>query len=410
MANKNPRVGFPEEVPGAMPRQRNLQDVLSALVEGHHLTQQQLAHETGLSRATITRIVSRLMERELIESQRPPEANPGVQTEIFSIRRRVGAALSIDFGKSHIRVILRDLEADSGGDGILERTGIDVPNQALESLDAAVQMARQILDESPFSPSDLVGVCIGIPAPVDRSHGRIAVRGAMPAWKGMKPADELRSRLLWDVPMMLENDADLGALAELEWGAGRGHANMLYVKWGAGIGGGIIVNGRLVRGGEGLAGEIGHLPVPGVSTPACEICQLGGCLESVAGGRALSEAETRGGGTFWEVVQRAREEDPRGSHREALRTAAEMLGRAIGPVVSTLKPEVVVIGGAFRRAEGDYNLIANGLREGLQATALPAALESLRLDIGMLTGRASALGGIALVLRENLRQFLISRL
>src|SRR3954453_283376 len=228
-----------EEGSGARPRQRNLQEVLFALVEGRQLTQQQLAHETGLSRATVARIVSRLMERGLIESERSQETSSGAQTEIFSIRRRVGAALSINFGRSHIRVVLRDLEADSGGDGVVEKTGINVPERALESLDAAVQMAWQALDESPFSPSDLVGVCVGFPAPIDRSHGRIAVQSSMSAWVGMKPAEELRSRLLWDVPMLLENDADLGSVAELEWGAGRGHANMVYVKWGAGVGGGI---------------------------------------------------------------------------------------------------------------------------------------------------------------------------
>jgi predicted NBD/HSP70 family sugar kinase len=395
------------EATGTKPRRRNLQDVLSALVDGHHLTQQQLVHQTGLSRATITRIVSTLMERELIETQRAPEADSGLPAEILSIRPRAGAALSIDFGKSHIRVILRDLDADSGRGGLREETGIDVPRESPRSLDTAVTMAKDVLKESSFAPEDLVGVCIGIPAPVDRPHGRIAVQDSMPDWKQMKPADELRSRLLWDVPMMLENDADLGAMAELEWGAGRGHSNIVYIKWGAGIGGGIVVDGRLVRGGEGLAGEIGHLPVPGFDGPPCKICQIRGCLESLVSAALERNGAAKG---LWYIVQAARGEEPGGPNRLLLHEVAKMVGRAIGPVIATLNPEVLVVGGAFRREEGDYNLIANGLREGLQASTLPAPLEVLRIDIGMLTGRASAMGGIALVLRENLRQFLVSRL
>lgn len=393
------------------PRRRNLQDVLSALTRGQHLSQRQLVNETGLSRATVNRIVNTLTERELIESQRAPESDSGAPAEVLSIRRRVGAALSIDFGRSHIRVILRDLDAESGDDGLLDHTDVDVPNEALRSLDIAVEMAKSVLRDSAFRAEDLVGVCIGLPAPVDRVHGRVAVPRAMPGWKSLKPAAELRSRLLWEAPMMLENDANLGAMAELEWGAGRDHSSMVYVKWAAGIGGGIVVDGRLVRGGEGLAGEIGHIPVPDLTDPRrCESCEVRGCLESVAGGQALAADPATASETLWEMIQAARAEGPGGTNRQRLHGAAEMVGRSLGPVISTLNPEVLVIGGAFRRAEGDYNLIANGLRTGLEETALPAALETLRVDIGMLSRRASALGGIALVLREHLRHFLISRL
>ena len=393
-----------------MPRQKNVHEVLAALQQ-HHLTQQELVTKTGLSRATVTRIVGALMERQLIDSHKAA-ATGGNPPDILSIRPKAGAALSIDFGKSHIRVVVRDLGGDSGADGILSsEKPIDVPEKSLESLDEAVRLANKALERQGVEPENLVGVCVGLPAAIDQEHGRVAVPGTMPDWTEMQPAEELKSRLLWDVPMLLDNDANLAAIAEHEWGAGKGHANVLYVKWAAGIGGGIIVDGELVRGGEGLAGEFGHNPIPGFSTEVKGSCPSCGheCLESIAGGRALADRAGYEDKDVMRLVAEARRDADGGKSRDLLREGAEHLGRTLGPVITNLNPSVLIIGGAFSREKGDYNLIANGLRGGLEETALPAALEATRIDTGMLTGRAAALGGISLVLREQLRSFLISR-
>lgn len=394
--------------PPTRPRQRNQRDVIDALLRQHRLTQQGLVQETGLSKATIARIVSSLIERELIMPEKGAESAAGVPIDVLSIRPRAGAAMGIDFGKGHVRVAVRDVVGSA--ERIEKVPGkIDVPNEAANSLTLAAELAESVLGKAGFSSNELVGVYVGVPAPVD-FEGRIAQQTGMPDWRGRNPADELKKRLRWDAPILAANDASLGAVAELEWGAANGSSNAIYLKWATGIGAGIIVDGQLVRGADNLAGEIGHAPVPGLSNVTkCGTCTLPDCLESVAGGKAIAE-RLSGVADLEDVVVKARTENSSGPHRQALRTAAEQVGATLGPFVSALNPEIIVIGGAFYREEGDYNLIADGLREGLDRTTFPASLEGLKLDIGTQTGKAAALGGVALALRDHLRQFLFARL
>jgi predicted NBD/HSP70 family sugar kinase len=388
--------------PPTKPRQRNQQDVINALLRRHRLTQQDLVQETGLSRATVARIVSKLIEGELVEPGKGAESAGGVPVDVLSIRPRAGAAMGIDFGKGHVRVAVRDVAGGKEWIRGTEEGEIDVPNESEKSLTRAAELAKEVLEKAGFSPNDLVGAFIGIPAPVD-SQGRIAQHTGMPDWRGQQPADELKSRLLWDAPMDTANDASLGAIAELEWGAARGYSNVIYLKWSTGIGGGLIVEGQLVRGADNLAGEIGDVPVPGLAALTSDPSAEG--LHSVASGAVIA-----GSGRLDHMVAEARAEIATGPHRQALKTAAEYVGRALGPIVSALNPEILVVGGAFSRQEGDYNLIADALRRGLRSTTYPASLESLKIDIGTQTGKAAALGGVALVLREHLRQFLFARL
>jgi predicted NBD/HSP70 family sugar kinase len=316
--------------------------------------------------------------------------------------------MGIDFGKRHVRAIVRDVAGSN--EAMDEVCEIDVPHESERSLAAAVDLARKVLAEAQFEPDDLVGLFVGVPAPID-FHGRIDPSNGMPDWRG-KPADKLKRELQWATEFRAVNDADLGAIAELEWGAARGYANAIYLKWSSGIGGGLIVNGRLIRGADGYAGEIGHALVPDLADLAspvqCENCGLFGCIESVAGGDAIIK-QFADLNTLEDVVRAARE-GVESDCAKALDAAAEHVGQTLGPIISTLNPEILVVGGAFSREEGDYSLITNGLVRGLKKTAFPPSLQSFEIDIGEQTGKAAALGGVALALREHLRQFLFARL
>jgi predicted NBD/HSP70 family sugar kinase len=391
------------------PRQRNQEEVIDALLEQEHLTQQALVHRTGLSRATVTRIVSTLIERNLVAPEKAAgsESPTGVPTDVLFIQPKAGAAMGIDLGRNHLRAVVRDV---AGASEVIEEetSDVDTIGDSQGSLRRAADLAQRALARASFSPSDLVGVYVGVPFAVDL-QGRIAAHAGMPAWKGVRPAEQLERRLRWPTTFKVANDANLGAVAELEWGIGRGYPNTIYLKWSTSMGGGIIVNGRLVRGSDGLAGEIGHMPVPGIADAVeCPNCTLQGCLETVAGGSALASRfpELR---TMTDVVREARGD--RGVDcRAALDGAAEHVGRALGPLVSAYNPEMLVVGGAFHREAGDYALIADGLLRGLKQSAYPPSVASLAIDVGSQSGQATARGGVALVLRERLRQFLLARL
>ncbi len=133
---------------------------------------------------------------------------------------------------------------------------------------------------------------MGLPGPIDQGDGTVGSSAILPGWIGMTAAAELRHRL--DVPVMVDNDANLGALAEAAFGAGRDAGDLIYLKISSGIGAGLILNGRLYRGSAGLAGELGHVLV----NPDGIVCRCGnrGCLETVAATGALVDLLRRSHG------------------------------------------------------------------------------------------------------------------
>jgi predicted NBD/HSP70 family sugar kinase len=208
----------------------------------------------------------------------------------------------------------------------------------------------------------------------------------------------MRRRL--GVPMLVDNDANLAALAEAAFGAGRDAKDLVYVMASAGIGAGLVLNGRLYRGAGGLAGEVGHVLV----APDGPVCRCGnrGCLETIAGTDALA-ARLRGshgdGLDGRAIVALALAGDVECA--EAITEAGRAIGTAAATLVNVLNPELVVIGGDLA---GGGELLLSGVRETLARAALPAAAELATVVVGSLGDRAEVLGAIALVLSEAERE------
>ena len=201
-----------------------------------------------------------------------------------------------------------------------------------------------------------------------------------------------------ELDVSVENDANLAALAETVWGAGRGCSNLLYVKISTGVGGGLILGGRLYRGHAGTAGEIGHTTVAETG-PICR-CGSRGCLETFAGADAILEPLRRRHGadlTIRQVVAFAEAGDA-GCQR-VIADAGVALGRAIADACILLAPEQVVIGGDLARA-GD--LLLDPIRAAVSRATIGAVRE-IPVTTGTLGERADVLGAVALVLRDSER-------
>jgi predicted NBD/HSP70 family sugar kinase len=201
----------------------------------------------------------------------------------------------------------------------------------------------------------------------------------------------MRRRL--DLPIAVDNDANLGALAEAAFGAARDARDLVYLKVSSGIGAGLILNGRLYRGAAGLAGELGHRIVD----PDGPVCRCGnrGCLETVASAGALVARLRPVHGEDLTVdgmlaLARAGDEPARGVIAEAGRA----IGRAVADLLNVLNPELVVVGGELADAG---ELLLGGVRETIAGCALPPAAERARLVTGVLGLRAPVLGAVALV-------------
>ncbi|MHB8240478.1 MAG: ROK family transcriptional regulator [Solirubrobacteraceae bacterium] len=398
------------------PRARSTLDVLDVIRQRLAVTQPELVAATKLSRNTVAAVVRHLRERELIELA-PAHATHGGNGDgrppaPIRFRSDAASAVCVDLGNRHVTVGV------GGLDGLIQHSQTKTYAHDLTATEA-LEAAATLLAEGASStrPLDVVGVCVSIGAPVDQIRGRVAPGPS--AWIGMAPAAELQYRLgdPWsDIPFTLSNNANLDILAEHKNGAIRGHLageqhNALLVRWGNGIGGAALVDGKLLIGTRGIATEIGHTPLhrPRENGLPCPWCGHH-CLDSVASGNALTSALARATGkslSFDKLIERAVSSP--GVERDLLRVAAERIGEVVATYASFLNAQLVVVSGRhFGDAPHDlkaYTLIVDAVRTGMQREAFPPALEDVAVVLGE-RGRLSAIeGGLVSVLRQQLPTF-----
>ena len=377
-------------------RDRNRQCVVGVLRERGRLSQAEIARVTGLSRTTVHSLVAELkgwaMVQEVDAVQ--PDARGGRPAIQLVLRDASQAVLGIDFGHSHVQVAIADMARNVRAE---RRSDLDVNHHAIEALDTSARLAAEALAESGFDRSSLVGAGIGIPGPVDREHGTAGSATILPGWVGLRIASEMQRRL--GIPVEIENDANLGALAELTWGAGRDCSNFAYVKAATGIGAGLVIDGRLLRGASGTAGEIGHTTLD--EEGALCYCGNRGCLETVASGPSIIRLVANGSDgtdgsalTLEHVVELVVDGDVRA--RRAVSDAGREIGVAVAGLCNLINPERVIVGGMLSRAG---EVLLQPLRESLRRHAVQAAAEKVEVVQAVFVERAELLGSLALALR-----------
>jgi predicted NBD/HSP70 family sugar kinase len=378
-------------------RERNRERVLGALREQGRTSQADIARVTGLSRTTVSKLVAELKGSGLVGEVEVSEADPrgvhgGRPAVQLTLRDTSKAVVGIDFGHSHVQVAVANLAHNV----LAERVRyLDVNHQATEALDAAVAMVDEVLEEADYRRACIIGAGIGIPGPVDRVSGTAGSASILPGWVGLRIGAEMEGRL--GLPVEIENDANLGALAELTWGAGRDCSTFAYIKAATGIGAGIVIDGKLLRGASGTAGEIGHTTLD----EGGALCYRGnrGCLETVASGPAIvglvgnSSAESL---TLADVIDRAASGDVR--CRRAISDAGREIGVAVAGLCNLINPERVVVGGLLSRAG---ELVLGSIRESIRRYAIHAAADCVQVVPAVFVERAELLGAVALALRTS---------
>jgi predicted NBD/HSP70 family sugar kinase len=378
-------------------RERNRERVIGALREHGHTSQADIARVTGLSRTTVSKLVAELKVSGLVGEVEVSATDPrgvhgGRPAVQLTLRDTSQAVVGIDFGHSHVQVAVANLAHNVLAERIRY---LDVNHRATEAFDASVAMVDEVLEEAGYSRAYIIGAGIGIPGPIDRVSGTAGSASILPGWVGLRIGEEIERRL--GLPVEIENDANLGALAELTWGAGRDCSTFAYIKAATGIGAGIVIDGKLLRGASGTAGEIGHTTLD--EGGALCYCGNRGCLETVASGPAIvglvrsSSAESL---TLGDVIDRAASGDVR--CRRALSDAGREIGVAVAGLCNLINPERVVVGGLLSRAG---ELVLGPIRESIQRYAVHAAAECVQVVPAVFVERAELLGAVALALRTS---------
>jgi predicted NBD/HSP70 family sugar kinase len=375
-------------------RHRNRQRVITVLRTQGRISQADIARATGLSRTTISTVVGELKDLGLVSYVNGKESHPrgGRPSVQLVLQNPEQVVVGIDFGHSHVAVALADLAHNVLAE---RRWDLDVNNRAVAALDTAARMVEELRAELGVELRNVIGAGIGIPGPVDRARGKAGSATILPGWVDLRIAAEMSERL--GLPVEIENDANLGALAELTWGAGKDCSNFAYIKAATGIGAGIVIDGRLLRGATGTAGEIGHTTLD--EGGALCYCGNRGCLETVASGPAILHLVGPVGGetlTLARLVDLALNGDLR--CRRAISDAGREIGVAIAGLCNLINPERVIVGGLLSKTG---EVLLQPLRESIRRHAVQAAAESVDVRAAVFVERAELLGSLALALLSS---------
>lgn len=385
-------------------------DALAAVLDqvrlGRPGSRAELVARTGLSRGVVAQRVAELIERGLVVEGDPGPSTGGRPPRPLTFRARAGHLLVADLGATSLDVAATTLDGRILGH-------LDEPADIATGPEAVLDRVEELFDRLRDGIRGLSGrawaIGIGVPGPVEFRTGRCIAPPIMPGWDGYPIRERLAAR--FGAPVWVDNDVNVLALGEWRSGIAAGHDNVVVVKVGTGIGAGIISAGRLHRGAQGAAGDIGHIQVAGARPVVCR-CGNAGCLEALAGGAALArdgreaalagrsprlaaELERSAAVTAQDVAIAA-------SHGEAaalelLQEAGRQIGAVLASIVNFFNPSLIVVGGGVARS-GDALLAA--IRETVYRRSLPLATRDLLIQRSSLGALAGVMGAAAMVADE----------
>ncbi|HEV7727973.1 MAG TPA: ROK family protein [Modestobacter sp.] len=380
--------------------------VLDLVRGGHARSRPELARLSGLGRGAVTQRVAQLLDSGLLVESDLGRSTGGRPPRELSVRAQAGLVLVAPLGASHIAAGITDLTGRLLA-SVVEPADIAAgPDRTLARVE---ELFDDLLARDSVPRAPVYGIGVGLPGPVEFATGTPVNPPIMPGWDGYQVRSRLAERFA--VPVWVDNDVNLNALGELRMGAAQGEQVVIYVKMGTGIGAGLISDGRLHRGANGAAGDIGHVTVDAASGIVCR-CGNIGCLEALAGGAALSrdgtQAAAEGRSRHLQALLAAgrqigaAEVAVAAQHGDAV--SVELLsrsGRLVGETLATLvnffNPSLILLGGGVASA-GD--LLLASVRETVYRRSLPLATRELRITRSTLTPDPALPGAAHMVLDE----------
>jgi len=390
-------------------RKLNTAVILDVLRRYAPLSRAELAARTGLNRSTVSIIVNSLIEEGFAQEtdlQSPKIGRPGM---LLVLNPKGGFAVGVEIGVDFISVILTDFVAN-----VLfqRRVHSDPGEDQILVLDHASELTQEAIAIGMEQGLRPLGIGVGVPGLVDTTQGKLIFAPNL-RWTNVP------LRLMWsqrfDMPIFVENEANAAALGEYYFGVARGVDSFIYLSAGIGLGGGIMIDGKLFRGSSGYAGEVGHMTVD----PDGDLCGCGkrGCWETKVGPRAVlrgvrkiladgapSHINNLANGdldcvTFDIVVQAARSGDS--VALKALQNVGEYLGIGVANLINIFNPQLIVLGGALSLAnEFLLPVIENTVCD----SALKPPCENIHFAASAHGADACVMGAVALVLDDILRE------
>ena len=381
--------------------------ILNLIRQEGSISRAEIAQRTKLSRSAVSNIISTLLDEGLVHSTGAGVSNGGRRPIMLNFNYSAGYVVGVDMGVNHLLTLVTDLE----GNTLAEQSQafkIDMgPERALPLL---IERIQQILALSKVPDNRVRGIGVGVPGPLDHLTGTVVAPPIMPGWDRF-PLRQYLSRH-FNLPVLIENDANLGAVIEKWRGLAQGFQHLAYVKIGTGIGCGLVLDGKIYRGHRGSAGEIGHITITR-DGPPCR-CGSYGCLESMAAGPAivnrarlailagrvtnLASYPSLDDITLTHIIKAAAEGDKLA--QELFDDSGRYIGIALANLINLFNPGIIVLGGGVARAG---ELLTNSIHETVRSRSLLANYTQTGIVTSRLGREAVALGAATLVLQEVFR-------
>lgn len=345
------------------------------------ISRARIAERTGLTKATVSSLVTELIDSNLVGEIGVGESSGGRKPMMLLFNGQAGFAIGVDLGVNYIHALLTDLS----GAIIAEVRNAHDNSSEKAVIQELKQCIHELIRKAPESHYGIIGIGVGIPGFSDE-QGNVLFAPNL-GWENVALQQLLETE--FNLPVVIDNEANAGAVGEQRFGAGKESSNLVYVSIGIGIGTGILMKGELYRGMSGFSGEFGHISIQHEGK-ACR-CGNSGCWELYASENALLE-EARAlfkdcTIKLQQLLELAEKQDPQAI--KLFERLGSYLGIGLVNIMNVFNPEQIIIGGQLSHAEA---WLTGPMNEVIQKRSLPYPREKLTVQFSALGSRSTVLG------------------
>jgi len=380
-------------------------EVMRALRRQGRISRTEISNITGWSKAKASQEIRNLVDKGYLVEFGEGVSQGGRKTRLLRINNQLGYIAGIDIGATSLDIALADVTGL-----ILQRRAepTDVHLSAETVFGRCSELLLELIQAQGAIPAQILGIGVGVPGPVNFARGVLVAPPLMPEWENFLIRDFFK-KTFQSAFVVVDNDVNIMALGEQRYGDGTGVDHFIFVKIGTGIGAGIISNGKIHRGSDGSAGDIGHICVD-KEGPLCA-CGNKGCLEAIAAGPAIAskamEAARNGSSPALSQIRESkggviRPEDVNAACREGdqaalniIRDSGQMIGDVLASLVNFFNPSHIFIGGGIANF-GNHLLVA--IRRAVLHRSLPLATTHLSIKFSRMGSNVGVVGAISLAL------------
>src|SRR5690625_1054035 len=368
-------------------KRENKSLILETIKQKSPISRANVAKITGLNKWTVSSLVSELITKQIIYESGPGESRGGRRPVMLLFSKKAGFSIGIDLGVNYILGILTDLEGNIVHEKMINIKVKDLTYE--EKQNNLYNMIDSFQNIAPTSPYGIIGIGIGIPGIVNTA-GKILLAPNL-GWRNINLKTIMSKK--YNIPIIIENEANAGAYAEQKYGAGKNLSNIIYVSVGVGIGVGMILGGELYKGKSGFSGEFGHMTIE-TNGKKCS-CGSQGCWELYASEQTLIDGAKNQGIHLASGIVLSLEsllllaEEGNRQTIQLFNQIGDYLGVGLNNIINIFNPEQVIIGNQMAQAK---KWIHPALTNRLGSQALWFQQKDLKINYSSLSAHSTALG------------------